>query len=454
MLRFNKRVLFYIMTAILILLIFLRYSFQIDVPRIVLTCLIVAIAFISDSDEILAIMMGCIPLHNAIDFYLALSVCAVIYIVKHLDRFQFSLVPFCVFILVLYELLHGINSDFLISSFVVDISMLIVLTAVVGVKNKDVNYSFVVRVMAFCTLAMGLMLIMHSIEQAGGNVIAAFDNLYRLGNLKEDEITYGGAINPNTLGVINVLAVTGLIQLSIQGERKRIDSFLIIALLIIGTLTISRTFVVCVLLMAIMLIIGQPGTIGEKTKSILAMVSILTVTIILIQVLLPELFGSFARRNQTDGLTSGRDMLMIEYHRFIIENPRVMWFGFGVNNFIEKVLYIYGVASNGPHLSIQEIIIAWGIIGLIMFGILLLMMIVESNRYNKRRNIINYIPFVIILVKSLAGQLLTSGYSMLALSFAYLSLCQEFSQVKVMQNDDYTSVRKHRNIIKFSIKKG
>jgi hypothetical protein len=37
--------------------------------------------------------------------------------------------------------------------------------------------------------------------------------------------------------------------------------------------------------------------------------------------------------------------------------------------------------------------------------------------------IINYIPLIVIITKSMAGQLLTSGYSIVALAFAYLSLC-------------------------------
>ena len=44
-----------------------------------------------------------------------------------------------------------------------------------------------------------------------------------------------------------------------------------------------------------------------------------------------------------------------------------------------------------------------------------------------RRKLINYIPLIIILFKSMAGQLLTSNYSMLALAFGYLNLVQDLN---------------------------
>jgi hypothetical protein len=54
-------------------------------------------------------------------------------------------------------------------------------------------------------------------------------------------------------------------------------------------------------------------------------------------------------------------------------------------------------------------------------------MYIVAARWNAKISLINWIPLIIILFKSLAGQLLTSGYSMLALALAYLSLCQDFT---------------------------
>jgi hypothetical protein len=72
--------------------------------------------------------------------------------------------------------------------------------------------------------------------------------------------------------------------------------------------------------------------------------------------------------------------------------------------------------------------VAWGIPGLICVVLLILHLIVRARLTHGRRKLVNYIPLVIILFKSIAGQLLTSNYSVLALGFSYLSLIQDLDK--------------------------
>ena len=54
-------------------------------------------------------------------------------------------------------------------------------------------------------------------------------------------------------------------------------------------------------------------------------------------------------------------------------------------------------------------------------------MIAMSKKHCKHQSLINYIPLIIILVKGMAGQMLNSPYTMLAFSYAYLSMCADLS---------------------------
>jgi hypothetical protein len=98
----------------------------------------------------------------------------------------------------------------------------------------------------------------------------------------------------------------------------------------------------------------------------------------------------------------------------------------GLSNLGEKLVNIYRSAVNVPHNSIQEIVAAWGLPGLGMMIALFFMIVKESKQYGGRKILLNFIPLVVILVKSMAGQMISSGYTMLALVLAYLSLCQNF----------------------------
>ena len=202
---------------------------------------------------------------------------------------------------------------------------------------------------------------------------------------------------------------------------------MVVIMLVFGALTSSRTYVACLLLMTFLFFCGYQGGILKKLQFLGGVLLILLVALLLLHKVVPDLLEYFIGRFFEADITTGRDDLMVNYHNFIIDNNWVMFFGTGIQNYGEKLLVLHRVAANLPHNSIQEIIVAWGLPGLVLFGVLCLMLVLQAHKYNGRMNILNYIPLLIILFKSMAGQLLTSGYTLLAISYAYLSLCQDFS---------------------------
>ena len=121
---------------------------------------------------------------------------------------------------------------------------------------------------------------------------------------------------------------------------------------------------------------------------------------------------------------------MAIYHDFILDNQNVMFFGVGLQNYYTQLMDVYRVGNTVPHNAIQEMVIAWGLLSVGMFILLGLTMVGQSRRFCKNQGLINYIPILIILAKSMVGQLLDSPYTLLALSYGYLSMRQEMSQIK------------------------
>jgi O-antigen ligase len=107
-----------------------------------------------------------------------------------------------------------------------------------------------------------------------------------------------------------------------------------------------------------------------------------------------------------------------------------MFIGIGLQNYSTKLVDDYRISNNVPHNSIQELIIAWGIPGVILFIALIICMNALSRRYCKKHNLANYIPLLILLFKGMAGQMLTSSYTILAFSLAYISMCQNFNRTE------------------------
>lgn len=429
--RYNKgeHARFYSLLSALCVLLFVRYGLQIGVPRILLTGVVVLIALLGERDEILAIAMCCIPLHEAIDFFYALVACAAVYALKYYKEIRINMVVIIALAMIFWELLHCFDKDFSPKMFLVSMIPLITMAVILCVDITDINYAFIVRTMAVITGITGFVLLVNLLVRADFDIMATFSGLRRLGFVSEESsknTMLGSAVNPNALGIICVIVTSGLLQLRTVNRSGKRDLILMGGLVVFGVLTSSRTFLICLLLMAVLTILSQPGDIYKKLKFMGILVLFSFVIVLLLCWLFPDLLEYYFKRFRVRDITTGRDALMRDYHRFIVNNPNVMFFGIGLQNFGDKLFNQYRVSWNYPHNSIQEIIIAWGIPGLIMITVLCGMLVLHSGKYSKKHRLLNYIPLLIILAKSMAGQLLTSNYTMLALSFAYLSMAQDF----------------------------
>lgn len=427
--RLNKRSCFYILLTVLCVLLAVRYAFGIELPRMVLTAIVIAMGMIGDHNETLAIAMGCIPLHQAIDFYIAVVALAGILLLKNLHQIRIGFPVILVLLMIVWELFHCFVFKWSLLLLLTSLAPLVFIAVVMSVRLKDVDYAFITRIMSLLSIWVCALLLMNCIVRADGNLMGAFVNMSRLGTVSEGKILLGGAINPNSIGIVNVLCVAALLQVRATGERKKLDIVYIFALLIFGVLTLSKTFLACLLILLILLLIDQKTKWTHKLRIIGGALICGIVLIFVINLLFPEVIESFIKRFQVKDITTGRIDIMGVYHRFITEHPVVPLFGIGLSDFGEKVLNVYQVSIHVPHNSIQEIIVAWGIPGLLMIATLIWVEMVEAKRSRGARavRLLNYIPLLIILAKSMAGQLLTSGYTMLALGLAYLSLCQDFS---------------------------
>ena len=424
---------FLVLFALLSAIIFTRYGLQINIPRELALLPVAAIALLGNQTEITAVCMCLIPFHESLDFYIALIIVVFIYVLKFHKRIKINMGFFLMLIIVIWELLHSLTSDFSPITFVTALSPIIALTVIICSDLSGIDYAFTVRAVSVAAVVTCFTMLIQIAWISGFNVITFMLNLRRLGALSEAsadrlQIT-GGMVQTNSLGVICVLITAALLQLRNIGKKKKSDTLMMLTLLIFGTLTASRTFIICLLLMILLVFMGQKD---GKTKlkyfgiAIIAAIFILSV----LSIFFPDQLEFYISRFFEKDITTGRDDLMVSYNRFITKNPSVMFFGVGLQDLGNKLVNIYRVASNVPHNSIQEIMAAWGIEGLLFIGGLILTLIVTAKKQNRNIKLLNYIPLIIILFKSVAGQLLTSNYTVLTLGFAYINMIQDLNKTE------------------------
>ena len=422
---------FWVLLTLLSAMIFARYGLQIDIPRVLALVPIVAIALWGNPTEMIAICMCLIPLHESLDFYYALVLVAAIYGFKCRGtiRFNTSLVLLC--LIVIWELLHCFTADFSPVGFVVSLAPMIALTVILSGDHSGLDYAFVIRATAAAAIVTCVTMLVQVAWISRFHLTAFLLNLRRLGNLSEASMDRlrlsGGMVQTNSLGIICVVITACLLQLRRAGVGRRGDRFLMMTLLMFGTLTASRTFLACLALMFLLVLWDQKGGF-QKLRSLGMAVLAGGFIVLVFSIFFPDQLEYYISRFSEKDITTGRDDLMTAYHRFITRNPRVLLFGVGLQNYGDKLTTYYRIARNVPHNSIQEIVTAWGVPGLLLIGMLILQIVYRANRQKGPRELMNYIPLIILLFKSVAGQLLTSSYSMLALALAYLNLIQDIPE--------------------------
>nr|MBR4281683.1 hypothetical protein [Clostridia bacterium] len=391
-----------------------------------LACLI---AVAGDEDEIVALCMCCIPLESAFPGSYVVFFAIIVYAVKYGVKLRLNWPIFTVLGMVLWETAHCFGEDFAIVQYAGRMVPLLLLAMLMSNWRKKYDYTFITRAFAISTAAMCCTVIGKYLFLANFNPVVAFASFQRLGVISEEQsqelLVTGAEINVNSLGILCVFGVTGLVQLRFAGYGKKMDFLMIAILLSFGIMTTSRTFVVCLLLMALLLLFSLKSTLRKKMQFLLAAVLLGVAVFLLMYLFVPSLVEYYVSRFFEKDLTTGRLDLMALYGDYIMSNLHVLLWGIGCQDLGHKLVNVYQIATGVPHNAIQELIIAWGIPGLLLIMSLLASMIVRSRKQYGRQGLINYILLIIILFKAQAGQLITSEYTMLALSLSYLSMCSD-----------------------------
>ena len=428
---------FWTLFALLSAVIFVRYGLQINIPRELALIPIVIIAVFGNQTEIIAICFSLIPFHESLDFYYALILVITVYFFKFYNRIKINASFFLMLIFLVWELLHCFTADFSPLTFISSLAPLIALTIIVCSDLSESDFPFVVRVASIAAMVNCITMLIQIAWISRFNLLSFMLNLRRLGALSESsmdrlQIT-GGIVQTNSLGVICVIITSALILLRMSGKGKKSDIFIMLTLLIFGTFTASRTFLACLSLMIFLLILSRKGA-KTKLKYIAIAVLALLIIFVIFSLFFPDQLEYYISRFFVEDITTGRDDLMVSYNEFITENPFVMFFGVGLQNFGDKLVNQYRIAGNVPHNSIQEIVVVWGVEGLLLIIILIFTLIYIAKKRNPSVKLLNYIPLIIVLFKSVAGQLLTSNYTILALGFAYLVMIQNLNNNVINEN--------------------
>lgn len=292
-------------------------------------------------------------------------------------------------------------------------------------KNTNILVVFYMFIGGF----IGFTLITFGIYFHNYNVFNFFNEIRRFGFLpghnKNEKISL--IINPNTIGKYAALIISGSIAFLQLGKMKMntLNVIILFYTLVIGFLTLSRTFI---LMFIVIFIIYITTNFTIKNLVNIVMVSLVLLSTTIIILLNQNISNALnTRLFESDNITGSRLEIYKSYLSTLLQNDYIFLFGVGMQDYNLKFNNYSKYISESSHNVIIEILSIWGFIGLLVILILIFKILIQSN-LNKVRKIsqktLLCLPIVTIFISALAGQYFISYYhtfcvTFLALAFIY-----------------------------------
>lgn len=420
----KSRKLFFCLLTLLLMLCSAQYVFQVWIPQACYLAIAFLIALTGDLDEIVALCICCIPLYGFFESVFAVLFAIICYVAKNPKGLRLNYSIFPVILMVLWELAHCFLPNFRIMKFGGQCVPWLFLTVLMCSEGERFDYGFVVRSFALSVACMCGTLFVRIMYVVHFQIVNTFAMLQRLGVEVEDAIV---KINPNSLGIFCVLGISGLLQLRIAKKGKEKDMVYVVILLLFGMMTASKTFFFCLMFSLLLLFMSVERKIEEKLRYGMGILAIGLIVLGISFLIMPNLVEYYISRFYEKDFTTGRTALMRIYHDFIVSNLDIILFGVGLQDFGTEIVRRCSQAFSSPHNCIQEIVIAWGMPGLFLCIALWSTMLICSRKRCGKQKLVHFIPFLVIFLKSQAGQILNSEYTVLAFGFSYLSLCADLT---------------------------
>lgn len=427
---FNNRLIFYAGTALLFLLIFIRNVIEINFPVILLLALYSAIVLFSGKDEIVALAVSCIPLSVAFQYKYALLITILLYLLKFYKEIRIKRILIPLLLMFAWELAHGLLYELSANELLRGFAELIFCCFIIFTSDRKINYQFIYRFFAVSCVFICTVLFVSLLKQNNYDIMGVFTGTYRFGVRDEKAESFGVNFNPNGLGFICNFAMALLFQLIFSKQHKKIDFVLIAFLFFYGVLTMSRSYIVCFgTLVLLLLFTGKISVRAKIKRAVLVMVGLLALVAI-IYLIVPSIVGKFISRFFEADISNGRIDIIKFYNEHLLSKDSHLWFGIGLQEPLSKIQLLYPETTiNVAHNGIQELLVVWGVPGLLLFSWFTIELI-SSGRKGAKKTLLNYVPIILIFVKIQFGQLITVGDVLLALSLSYLSIKADFYEVK------------------------
>lgn len=413
------------MVAMFTLLV-IRYLMKIHVPAMAFLMVSMLPIWWGSTNEQLAFATSCIPFSIAFQYKYALLVLAVAMLIKNHWRLKKSGLLILIVIMMAWELCHAFYGEFDYVEYLRGFAELIILGMVTSVDLKNVDHKLVIRTLAVSVVGVCMIMLIMQLQQNNFNLLAIFSRgsrIFRFGQENMKEGTFAINFNANSLGLICNLAACSCLLLAARKEHCIWDILLAILAVTFALMTSSRAAAICLIMILVSYLLLADEKLIKRIWAAAGGTLIVSIVAIILWRYLPSVFENLQARFERSDVWGGRSELFRYYGQFLFSSWEYALFGIGMQDIFGKVAP-YSPVMNVPHNGIQEIWLAWGVVGVVMMAIVIWKIVTTSRLYaDGERHLYQFVPLAMTLLFTMSGQLITSGRTLMTLLFAYICLC-------------------------------
>jgi len=255
-------------------------------------------------------------------------------------------------------------------------------------------------------------------NSTGWDVLLSGKYNTRLGITENVTETMQTTYNANQLaGMFAIAAAIILVTMDYKRMPKLLALPLVGYALFIVVMTRSRTGL---LLMGLIVLVYYWVTVFRRKKfwaGLWILLAMILLAVVVFNVFPGAAQAILNRFTNQDDITNGRANLFGLYLNAWSEDAWCFLFGYGIGSY-SNVVDIW----EAPHNMITDILICWGLLGLILILSILVAQYKKGiKRIDKKMRLLALLPAIIAVVASMAGQYLTTGYPHMRLCFLLLA---------------------------------
>lgn len=296
-------------------------------------------------------------------YSIALIAVMLVFVFRNSKSFSFGHIFPAALLFVQTIIVKTLTDDPIDNGFILFFACLVLFPILANEKDKEYDYYTLILFFAFGIITSAIsaqqLMIFPSISRY--ITVHEYSSLTRLSGYYGDPNFYSAQVAAAISGVL--VLVLNEVKLS----RKIILFITLIVLLYCGFLSVSKSFalvIICIALFWIIEVLFRKGRISGKLMMLLALAigGVFVLSSILFTDLIDMMLDRFLGGNRNlSEFTTGRTELWVSYLRTFEDNPAMMLFGEG---FTEKL-----INNRGSHNVLIQSIYQFGIVGTVVLGI-------------------------------------------------------------------------------------